>query len=65
MKILYDRDLYTEFSDRINSLQNEGLVDFKTTIFVERTTTVQSVILTLNNVLRLRAEGKLKKSGIN
>lgn len=65
MKNLYDRDLYTEFSDRINSLQNEGLVDFKTTIFVERTTTVQSVILTLNNVLRLRAEGKLKKSDIN
>lgn len=65
MKILYNHDLYTEFSDHISSLQSEGLVDFKTTIFIEPTTTVQSVILTLNNVLRLRAEGKLKKSDIN
>ena len=63
MKI--DHGLYTEFSDHINSLKSEGLVDFKTTIFVEPTTTVQSVILTLNNIFRLRAEGSLKKLDIN
>lgn len=56
MKISSEHKLYKEFSDRLILLKHEGAVDFKTT--------VNSVIITLNNVLRLRSEGNLKKLDI-
>ncbi len=61
---LKENNIYKEFSDRLLSLKNEGLVDFRTHVFVDSNTTVQSVIVTLNNVLKLRSEGKLKKASI-
>jgi hypothetical protein len=56
LKISSEHKLYKEFSDRLILLKHEGAVDFKTT--------VNSVIITLNNVLRLRSEGNLKKLDI-
>ena len=51
-------DLYNEFSDRLGKLKQEGLVDFKMKVFSGRDTSVDGVVLTLNNVLRLREERK-------
>ena len=64
MKISSEHKLYKEFSDRLILLKHEGAVDFKTTVFIDSNTTVNSVIITLNNVLRLRSEGNLKKLDI-
>lgn len=59
------RHLYTEFSERMSSLKDEGMVDFKMKVFSGRDTSVDGVVLTLNNVLRLRSEGKLIKAKIS
>ena len=57
--------LYDEFSRRMGELKKEGLVDFKMKVFSGRDTSVDGVVTTLNNVLRLRSDGKLVKVVIN
>jgi hypothetical protein len=56
--------MYSEFERRINKLSQEGMIDFKITVFPDKDTCVTSTILTVNNILRLREEGKLIKGDI-
>ena len=59
------RELYEEFASRLTKLQEQGLVDFKMKVFNGRDTSVDGVVLTLNNVLRLREEGKFEEIDIH
>ena len=59
------RELYQEFSNRMEGLEKEGLVDFKMKVFNGRDTSVDGVVLTLNNALRLREEGKFEEIDIH
>lgn len=59
------RELYQEFSGRMEGLDKEGLVDFKMKVFNGRDTSVDGVVLTLNNALRLREEDKFEEIDIH
>jgi hypothetical protein len=52
--------LRQEWEDRLDALRAEGLVDCKLKLLVDGDTTTASVATTINNVLRLRQEGKAK-----
>jgi hypothetical protein len=52
--------LRTEWAGRMTQLQAEGLVDCKMKLLVDDKTTTASVVTAVNNVLRLRAEGKAR-----
>ncbi len=52
--------LYAEWAARMQKLKAEGLVDCKMKLFVDSNTTTASVVMTLNNVLRLREAGKVR-----
>ena len=54
------RKLYEELQTRMARLQEQGLLDFKMKLFNERDTSVNGVVLTLNNALRLLEEGEFK-----
>lgn len=54
--VVNGKELYAEFEANIKELQDEGLVDFKMKLFEGRDTSVDGVVLTLNNALRLRKE---------
>lgn len=52
------KKLYREFEDRMARLLEEGLVDCKMKISVDEDTTSAGVVMTLNNILRVRSAGK-------
>ena len=54
------RKIYEELQTRMTKLQKHGLLDFKMKLFNERDTSANSVVLTLNNALRLLEEGEFK-----
>lgn len=57
--------LWRWFEAETNVLKNEGLVDVKTTVFVDRDTTTAGTELTLANVYRLRRQGEFKPAYIH
>ncbi len=59
------RELYQEFAGRMQGLEDEGLVDFKMKVFNGRDTSVDGVVLTLNNALRLREKGAFEEIDIH
>lgn len=54
------KELYEEFASNMKELKKEGLVDFKMKVFEGRDTSVDGVVLTLNNALKLRKQGEFK-----
>lgn len=54
------KELYEEFAGNMEELKKEGLVDFKMKVFEGRDTSVDGVVLTLNNALKLRKQGKFE-----
>lgn len=59
------RELYQEFSGRMKGLQDEGLVDLKMKVFNGRDTSVDGVVLTLNNALGLREANQFEEIDIH
>jgi len=53
-----EKELFEEFSDRVNRLRETGLVDFKVHLEPTKDTTVLSTIITLNNCLKMVEEGQ-------
>lgn len=58
--VLSGEALYREFQSHMDELKADGLVDFKMKVFNSRDTSVDGVVLTLTNALKLRKEGKAK-----
>lgn len=59
-KVVSGEELYQEFQANMGELKEEGLVDFKMKVFEGRDTSVDGVVLTLNNALKLRKAGEFE-----
>lgn len=62
--VVCGEELYADFQANLAELKEEGLVDLKMKVFEGRDTSVDGVVLTLNNALNLRKAGKFKPTEI-